>query len=59
MPRGEKCSVSYVYPGCPVLIEDVVMPANLLILDLVDFDVIWELTGYTITMPTTTITRRR
>ena len=40
MPRGEKCSVSYVYPGCPVLIEDVVMPANLLPLDLVDFDVI-------------------
>ena len=40
MPRGEKCSVSYVYPGCPVLIEDVVMPANLLPLDLADFDVI-------------------
>ena len=40
MPRGEKCSVSYVYPGCPVLIEDVVMPANLLPLDLVNFDVI-------------------
>ena len=34
------CSVNYVYPGCPVLIEDVVMPANLLPLDLVDFDVI-------------------
>ena len=40
MPRGEKCSVSCVYPGCPVLIEDVVMPANLLPLDLADFDVI-------------------
>ena len=40
MPRGEKCPVSYVYPGCPVLVEDVVMPANLLPLDLVDFDVI-------------------
>ena len=40
MPRGEMCSVNYVYPGCPVLIEDVVMPANLLPLDLVDFDVI-------------------
>ena len=40
MPRGEKSSVSYVYPGCPVLIEDVVMPANLLPLDLTDFDVI-------------------
>ena len=40
MPRGEKCSVSYVYPGCHVLIEEVVMPANLLPLDLVDFDVI-------------------
>ena len=40
MPSGEKCSVSYVYPSCPVLIEDVVMPANLLPLDLADFDVI-------------------
>ena len=40
MPRGEKCSVSYVYPGCPVLIEDVVTPPNLLPLDLADFDVI-------------------
>ena len=37
MPRGEKSSVSCVYPGCLVLIEDVVMPANLLPLDLVDF----------------------
>ena len=41
MPRGEKCYVSYVYLGCPVLIEDVVMPANLLPLDLADFDVIF------------------
>ena len=40
MPRGEKSYVSYVYPGCPVLIEDIVMPANLLPLDLADFDVI-------------------
>ena len=40
MPRGEKCYVSFVYLGCPVLMEDVVMPANLLPLDLVDFDVI-------------------
>ena len=40
MPRGEKCSVSCVYPGCLVLIEDVVMPANILPLDLADFDVI-------------------
>ena len=62
MSRGEKfsmCSVSYVYLGCPVLIEDVVMPANLLPLDLADFDVIWEQTGYTITMPTFTVVRRR
>ena len=28
MPRGEKCSVSCVYPGCPMLIEDVDIPAN-------------------------------
>ena len=40
MPRGEMCSVNYVYPGYPVLTEEVVMPANLLSLDLVDFDVI-------------------
>ena len=40
MPRGEICYVSCVYPGCPVLVEDVVMPANLVPLDIVDFDVI-------------------
>ena len=40
MRRGERCSVNYVYAGCPVLVEDVVMTANLLPLDLVDFDVI-------------------
>ncbi|KAM2828129.1 hypothetical protein PS2_033962 [Malus domestica] len=40
MPKGERCYVSYVYPGCPVLVEDVVMPANLSPLDIVDFDVI-------------------
>ncbi|XP_070676254.1 uncharacterized protein [Malus domestica] len=40
MPRRERCYVSYVYPGCPVLVEDVVMPANLIPLDIVDFDVI-------------------
>ena len=32
MPKGETCCVSWVYPGCPVLVEDVVMPANLVIL---------------------------
>ncbi|KAM0981191.1 hypothetical protein ACFX2A_014551 [Malus domestica] len=40
MPRRERCYVSYVYPECPVLVEDVVMPANLAPLDIVDFDVI-------------------
>ncbi|XP_070682363.1 uncharacterized protein [Malus domestica] len=40
MPRGERCYVSCVFPGCPVLVEDVVMPANLIPLDIVDFDVI-------------------
>ncbi|XP_070669050.1 uncharacterized protein [Malus domestica] len=40
MPRGERCYISCVYPGCPVLVEDVVMPANLIPLDIVDFDVI-------------------
>ena len=51
MPRGEKCSVSYVYLGCPVLIEDVVMPAYLLPLDLADFRCDFgSRTGYTTTM---------
>ncbi|KAM1078441.1 hypothetical protein ACFX19_026115 [Malus domestica] len=40
MPIGERCYVSCVYPGCPMLVEDVVMPANLISLDIVDFDVI-------------------
>ncbi|KAM1814664.1 hypothetical protein ACFX11_028304 [Malus domestica] len=40
MPRGDKCYVDSVYPGCPVMVECVVMPANLIPLDIVDFDVI-------------------
>ncbi|XP_068328181.1 uncharacterized protein [Pyrus communis] len=40
MPRGEKCIVDCVYPGCPMMVEDVVMPADLIPLDIVDFDVI-------------------
>ncbi|KAM1985336.1 hypothetical protein ACFX16_013513 [Malus domestica] len=40
MFRGERCYVDCVYPGCPVMVEDVVMPANLIPLDIVDFDVI-------------------
>ncbi|KAM1853570.1 hypothetical protein ACFX14_009521 [Malus domestica] len=40
MPRRERCYVSCVYPGCPVLVEDVVMPANLIPLDIMDFDMI-------------------
>ena len=40
MPRDEKCYVDYVYPGCPVMVEDVVMPANLISLDIMDFEVI-------------------
>ncbi|KAM2333980.1 hypothetical protein ACFXTH_011592 [Malus domestica] len=40
MPRGDKCYVDSVYPGCPVMVEGVVMPANLILLDIVDFDVI-------------------
>ncbi|XP_068328203.1 uncharacterized protein [Pyrus communis] len=30
-----------MYPGCPVLVEDEVMPANLILLDIVEFDVIF------------------
>ncbi|KAM1233492.1 hypothetical protein ACFX2J_003185 [Malus domestica] len=40
MPRGDKCYVDSVYPGCPVMVDGVVMPANLIPLDIVDFDVI-------------------
>ena len=40
MPRGETCYVSWEYQGCHVLVEDVVMPTNLVPLDIVDFDVI-------------------
>ena len=40
MPREEKYNVDYVYPVCPVMVEDVVMPANLIPLDIVDFEVI-------------------
>ncbi|KAM2075048.1 hypothetical protein ACFX1T_037991 [Malus domestica] len=40
MPRGDKFFVDRVYPGCPVMVEDVVMPANLMLLDIVDFDMI-------------------
>ncbi|KAM1185400.1 hypothetical protein ACFX2G_015015 [Malus domestica] len=40
MPRGERCYMDRVYPGCPVMVEDVVMPANLILLDIVNFDVI-------------------
>ncbi|KAM2981925.1 hypothetical protein FF2_013186 [Malus domestica] len=40
MPGGDKCYVDSVYPECPVMIDGVVMPANLIPLDIVDFDVI-------------------
>ncbi|XP_070678215.1 uncharacterized protein [Malus domestica] len=39
MAIGEICYVNLVYPGCPMMVEDVVMPANLIPLDIVDFDV--------------------
>ncbi|KAM2439964.1 hypothetical protein PS1_021372 [Malus domestica] len=40
MPRGDKCYVDSVYPGCLVMVDGVVMSANLIPLDIVDFDVI-------------------
>ncbi|KAM1179409.1 hypothetical protein ACFX2G_018988 [Malus domestica] len=42
MPRGDRCFVDRVYPECPVMVEDVVMPANLMPLDIMDFDVILD-----------------
>ncbi|XP_068317134.1 uncharacterized protein [Pyrus communis] len=44
--RGVVCRVEVVrlvevvVDGCPVMVEDVVMPADLILLDIVDFDVI-------------------
>ncbi|XP_070668463.1 uncharacterized protein [Malus domestica] len=40
MPRGDRCFMDRVYPGCPMMVEDVVMPTNLMSLDIVDFDLI-------------------
>ncbi|XP_070681714.1 uncharacterized protein [Malus domestica] len=40
MPRGDKCYVDSVYLGCPVMVKGVVMSADLIPLDIVDFDVI-------------------
>ncbi|TQD86597.1 hypothetical protein C1H46_027863 [Malus baccata] len=40
MPRGDKCYVDSFYPRCPVRVDNVIMPANLIPLDIVDFDVI-------------------
>ncbi|KAM2088514.1 hypothetical protein ACFX1T_032585 [Malus domestica] len=40
MPRGDKCYVDSFYSGCPVMVDNVIMPANLIPLDIVDFDVI-------------------
>ncbi|XP_070677834.1 uncharacterized protein [Malus domestica] len=39
MPRGDKCYVDSVYLGCPVMVEGVIMSADLIPLDIVDFDV--------------------
>ncbi|XP_070668087.1 uncharacterized protein [Malus domestica] len=39
MPRWDKCFVDRVYPGSPVMVK-YVMPANLMPLDIMDFDVI-------------------
>nr|CBL94172.1 putative retrotransposon protein [Malus domestica] len=40
MPIGDKCYVDSVYLRCPVMVEDVVMLADLIPLDIVVFDVI-------------------
>ncbi|KAM2016493.1 hypothetical protein ACFX16_046902 [Malus domestica] len=40
MPIRERCYVDRVYPGCSMMVEDVVMPANLILLDIFYFDVI-------------------
>ncbi|KAM1310235.1 hypothetical protein ACFX2H_006831 [Malus domestica] len=40
MPRGDRCYVDCVYTRCPVMVEDMVMPTNLITLDIVNFDVI-------------------
>ncbi|KAM2690806.1 hypothetical protein EV1_043928 [Malus domestica] len=40
MPKGDRCFVDRVYSGCPVIVKDVIMPANLMSLDITDFDMI-------------------
>ncbi|KAM2616927.1 hypothetical protein TB1_033384 [Malus domestica] len=40
MPRGDSYFVDWVYPGCPMIVEGIIMPANLMPLDIMDFDVI-------------------
>ena len=39
MPRGETCYVNWVNQGCSILVENIVMPTNLVPLDIVDVDV--------------------
>ncbi|KAM1242733.1 hypothetical protein ACFX2G_035057 [Malus domestica] len=40
MSSDSRCFVDQVYPRCPMIIDEVIMPANLMMLDIMDFDVI-------------------
>ena len=49
-PIGEVYSVNKVLRGCEVRIENKVFSANLVVLDILKFDVIWAWIGYLPTM---------
>lgn len=40
MPRCEACYIQGEYQGCPIPVEEEVMLANIVPLDIADFDVI-------------------
>ena len=40
IPLGEKILKTYVFKGCEVVVEGVVLKANLIPLEMTDFDVI-------------------
>ena len=42
-PLGERILCTSVFKGCEILVEDVVLKANLILLEMIDFDVTLQL----------------
>ena len=42
-PLGERILRTSVFKGCEILVEDVVLKANLILLEMIDFDVTLQL----------------